>query len=1394
MEWRKDIRCSQQNGSDRVSLPEPEGRSVAKGKTMSLRSLICIRSSGYLPLLLGLVTLGGGLVAAEDGWVQLRRRMLDSLATGRSERVEEVRLVLDGALYHTGNRLRYNCDRRGIEHRNLHLVLRREAGEWHGGEVVDLGPSLERRFVLHGVDASDLELADGRLRGEVRVTSSRSRFRNDMHGAIVYHHIPATDIPVPEWRLGGAYRARPFTMAYRLDIDLADDSAWSLRLRLPRGLRLPQKERSDAEIERIAEREANAKVARKRKRGSDVEVGDAYWRKYRREVLSILKRKRDGLRAKRYRAVTLVTRWHADGTSAGWATARRYNRAFHQVDPGDLRVVDGRLVGDLRVRYNPDPWVSPPGGGAQWQTYRFDMDVQDGGRLTGEVAAAGIFGSYATPVHGTLARLAVGGYSGDGPDGACGGAAHAERRGLPLGLPDVPPETAADRLRELDTCLVLHQRPGYAYPELLRERDPTFLGAEALVGELLPALRRHVEHAPSAPTSGSGPLGASEHGPYVEASRPLAADAELPADGWHHPSTWRWLGPCPDAGVPPFLQAVATTEAHLSVADRTHAWTSTKIDGPHFLPGPVAAGVRENRVAEFNWYCTTEIAVPASGRYLLALPAHQNGACWLDGILVWRGAERHDALDTAVFPLELDAGRHRVVLRAGMSGLNWKRGMGGVSSRSGEARLAFAATGLRLRRAPVEPEPEPEPEPKPEPEPEPDPIVVPPVDAELSSRGVPVAWSLATGTNCRWRRSLPAGARTPVLVGDACVVDAPGAVTCVELADGTERWRVELAGAPVGLSAMEDAVCTVTDQGAVRLLEAADGTLRWRRTMTPPDPGGGRILEAVVHPPTVLGDAVVLAWRLKLRPAEESGSPRAATAYRCLDLADGSERWSLIRPGSVPAMRAMELHRGEDRRTVWISSQADVIDPASGELLHEGLLQVPAEGIAPTVADQMAIFSASDYDLWLGGWTSGHKAAIRVWLTRDGRVGARHLWRSRGPSHYPGPPPVVDGDLFYLSRTNNGHHQEGPAPLTRLHVYDRVSGSLLAELSPMLHGNTAPKGLRLVNGRLYAADEGGDQYFNNGSKPRMAVVAPGLQPLILAINQLPQGKIPPLYAEDCMVVAGEGELICLAVDEADGIRWQADMVARKVIQTLRSRPVDPETLVHRPEPIPPGTASRLPIWRFRHQSVPERMLRIGPFPLVAEDSAWLPALEEPLAIAERGLVVAGQRHAAEEPPAGTIRFGGTVWAPFDNAWGHTARWTIDGWKALDNRQDSRVVLLSTVEIAEAGTYRLQVGSRGVRVGVAGTLVAANDLVKFRPGRYPLAIGFGIGEIPAQLRGRRINVPVSFRRQLPLAERQRRWRERVLAARPVIEELLGILAEDSPMRPVLKVMLKSAMGQ
>lgn len=307
-----------------------------------------------------------------------------------------------------------------------------------------------------------------------------------------------------------------------------------------------------------------------------------------------------------------------------------------------------------------------------------------------------------------------------------------------------------------------------------------------------------------------------------------------------------------------------------------------------------------------------------------------------------------------------------------------------------------------------------------------DTVLVAVKDEDRPAGGVE-ALDLATGAP-RWRSALASSVKgAPVVHGATVIaVDASGDTVGLDLADGTQRWRVPSPD-PLRLFAFADPTLAgdaviVGDLSHLRALDAATGALRWeRRDLSPYQSIVGHAA------PVLAGDVLVVgAWP----------SPRSLVG---LDPATGATRW----PQNLTVGDPTEVAAGDtaigtplhDPKTgdLFVSGLGFLarIDAASGDTRWHRPMTLPWNPAAPVATD--AGIAAVD---------AGHEVILLDRETGDAR------WQTRvdGDSPFPMSSYQRTPHPLFASPALLGDRLLVPGLDSRLHVLDLATGAVTAQV------------------------------------------------------------------------------------------------------------------------------------------------------------------------------------------------------------------------------------------------------------------------------------------------------------------------------------------------------------
>lgn len=713
---------------------------------------------------------------------------------------------------------------------------------------------------------------------------------------------------------------------------------------------------------------------------------------------------------------------------------------------------------------------------------------------------------------------------------------------------------------------------------------------------------------------GRGHPGDERFGPYYE-GKPLPYDDDgahllVAGDGdriggqWRHVQHWRVLGPFPQSFgeshetplLPPLVPAFqAGYEVDIERLGRDFPapedgllrWRAITASEGRLHPRGWSAqrGKPSNTPgrADTFWFAAARVRSEEARAVWLAIDANDHGKLWINGQLVWVDEEREwgrRELRPAVLKVSLEKGVNDLLVRC-------------RDDRGG----SHIAMHLCTVGEPVD-----TPAPR-----------TPQIEGEryYPDADPPLAFDLDEGINVLWRSrvgpaasgvvggvssggmSIATYASQPPIVsagGRVFVNVEPHTLVCLDAATGRELWRRES-----NILEMLDAadfeawnkLAADDAQGRLALLRKHEKTLGRIR-------GFGRFSQIV---PVTDGKHVWVAyetgvaacydlegtrkwlvrthltdaWMLRAgRRLVFEGSPDAAWSAPegvrrgdfdgkrpkrhvrlALDPETGQSAWLTTprdRFGGRPFAMALSTGRGEsERRHVVISRNGEVFDAATGEVL-------------------IASLDVGDWD-WNGVCVAGDtlysshvlgQAAMRLWLRDDGRAGHRRLWQGERFAAYTAGGPggtAAAGDRVMAYRLVPEHAKHSPASCLALDFFDADTGRDLGRLNPATRGGNVRMPPVVAGDYVFLGDGRGGPHSGGAPHERQIhVVHLGDTPIPVAVNETPHLVGTPVFDGRRMLLRFPEEVVCIAVTDAVGKRYQAEHMGRTVLSHMYGEP------------------------------------------------------------------------------------------------------------------------------------------------------------------------------------------------------------------------------------------------
>ncbi len=562
--------------------------------------------------------------------------------------------------------------------------------------------------------------------------------------------------------------------------------------------------------------------------------------------------------------------------------------------------------------------------------------------------------------------------------------------------------------------------------------------------------------------------------------------------------------------------------------------------------------------------------------------------------------------------------------------------------------------------------------------------------------------------------SLVLGARAgaaPVVVGERVYVRfGTGAAACFDL-DGNRKWMVDTGLPWVGGDELSPVLI------------------------------GGRLVLAT--PTSVLaldGETGKTLWRNDL---DQAGKAKIA-----------------LPPLGVNATRL--AGPGGDRDVV-IVSDGRILDARDGRQLAQGLFALLPGGSTPLV-DGSEVY-----------WTSGTgQMRLHLWIDAADRLGCAPVWQFRrtgnGGNHG-----LLHEGILYVPRVADDFHPHNAFGWTQLDVYDATAGHHYAKAKPALDDSLHPLPTVAARTCLVFADSGDASIgiMEDNRRPQIGFIAKGDKPRIINRMDFPRHSrihCEPLLAGRRMYVRLDHEIICLGAETPEGRRYEEEQRAALVFAAIGEHPR--MLPVIEPAPLAAGV-SGLPVCDLLPDLPPDRWLAAGPFPRLAQPglpgeladpigTTPLPGSQVAWGGVNRPLVALADAFLTRKGRSLIISGDTTHFRPGQ---------VIDLLPVVDRKPQTTFFFASSCRTEDPRTLRFAMRCLGVTCWLSGRPLKDGEIVRFKPGTYPLVLRFDLASLPPF--GRPLLEAMFTEVQDP-HEAEAEWIGRIRRHREELERIITVL--------------------
>lgn len=1362
----------------------------------SVTSHRCIQAMTWALLACGLLPFAGAANADQPAeeqsslpviHQQLQEGLADRLGQSSQGEPREYQLELEGAWLH--HAVAAQVDPTGIRKEDGTLSLIHDGKDWQRASIGTTSDELGRRLLAKVNDWSGLSREANDVKGTIQASAGRVDADRDFgEGENMHSMLKAQRKPVINWHVGGIERVRQTPLTIDLEFKL-----------------IPQRWVLELELDDFAGEERKPSIpAADDSRPVNAKEGQA-------------------LIARSRRPIQIELAYEKGKWSLLSARTPSWNRALHRVDASNLKLKDGKLTGEMKVKLLPDPWV--PSGGARRQreiVCQIEARISEG-YIEGKYQAKGDQGTYQSQLKGKIWQAVEGSYVAKGIDGEMKGLVWGKSRELPGSMeriealnPNPLPDLEGVDLTEAVAKALNHYREIHALllvnkhlpiegdrrlnaalwmPQPIMSAD----AAKAFMDDLTRFARANSGNHHAAMGDEAEPID-KQFGPYF-GGQPIQGNTlpktvnQTGKQLWGQLPRWQILGPIEKRGSQDWFDAVLPpvmpTEGVTYAVGRTklegeivikRAWRDVE-DAPEVIqpdsedwrdtftrlerfpaysnyPANLYYYSQQNDRRSYRWYAKSNVESPQAQKVWLAMRMGDFGRLWVNGKLAWSSTENHDPRRIYLVPVELQKGANELFIEVTKRHITY------------HAPVAWDRSHLSVW---VNTQGQPR-----------DSAEIQARENQLAARyqksdgaagyftpgareyadaSPPMTWNLKHDRNVTWTVDLGEGSSPPVLSdGKLYVLAEPGMLYCIDAKSGKTVWQQTLhkdEDLPLAANQVNAAPVVIDGKVYVTLGNGAVFCFTVTGEQVWAKQTDLRWTGDERFSPLVVGDRLICLGTVD-DPKNRKSTQQVAIA---LGLSDGDLLWeSQAFSNDAPGINAVELFEDDHARFALVSPAGDVLDASDGKIVARDLFSLNGPTV-PVVDRDIAYFV---------GERNG-QAAIRFWIDDAGRISFRKLWeirRAGSSSHQVTTHGIVSDGLLYLVRTTDesgGHH---PIAWDQLDVYEVARGQHLARPNPAIADTNTPLPAVKAGKYLVVSDKGLHGREPTPPRATIAYVAMGDRPYVVTREDFGDEKLKtaPVFDGPRMFVRVGKQLVCIGSDDKD---QQLQDTQAALAFALGEIGYTQQREMKTYQSLQVEESDSLPVSTVESGIMPEHWLALGPIPLgmmgnhqVVDDLAG-----EAISVDQR-VELAGKTFSFHPLQEEAMETSGMVRVYRSDGEYYRVNSKINVNLAAKKQENSRVYFYTLLKINR--TMHLQYKCLGAQSWLTSKKIESGSDITLKPGFYPLLVSIDVNRYPPV---GMISVQPVFYETVSADKQQSDWLNRIRIRQELLQQGVKLLGEQ-----------------